>query len=545
MNPDAESALDQSDWALAHDEAADFLGGGAPAVAEDDLADFLTTERPDSPSGGPGRWFHSRYDGSCDGCGAYFTEGEEIRADGEGGWQGRECCGELEDEITPDMVRAAHEVTACDNGKYSADVVTAAEQLLAESARLEQRKAERAARPKSVEIKVPLESGRYVMPHPTDVVTRGKNKGARKRYSGQRMTTFVKLAGDSFKLTEWQLRSAIVGLTASDEVRKDVAALMEGANDLRALVKAEWRALNALAARAKDAAGASDRSRHGTILHKYTEELDAGTRTLEQVPELYRRDAQAYAEALARYGYRPVQGLIERTTTVLALGIMGTFDRVLQRIADGAYVIGDTKSGANALTYSQLEIAAQLAGYARGFNETGVAQWDGVGNHTKWESWGWARPVDADGNEIRVREDFAVVMHVPFGSGECELYRVNLEEGRRELAACELVRERHKVKGALTPLELPEEVTDGHDDSAAPITAAAEPHHGDMLAVVAEELSRPPEPTWEQRFAAITTREQGSALYRLAAADLQGIDPARLRELARIGLEAVAGTPPF
>lgn len=44
-----------------------------------------------------GQWFQARYEGDCDQCGAPFEEGDMIRSDGEGGWQG-ECCAGDEDE---------------------------------------------------------------------------------------------------------------------------------------------------------------------------------------------------------------------------------------------------------------------------------------------------------------------------------------------------------------------------------------------------------------------------------------------------------------
>jgi hypothetical protein len=42
--------------------------------------------------GVPGPWCVAEYWGSCAGCGADITPGDEIRADGYNGWQGR-CCG--------------------------------------------------------------------------------------------------------------------------------------------------------------------------------------------------------------------------------------------------------------------------------------------------------------------------------------------------------------------------------------------------------------------------------------------------------------------
>jgi hypothetical protein len=38
-----------------------------------------------------GRWFVAGYYGACHGCGEDIEPGDEIRADGRGGWEGR-CC---------------------------------------------------------------------------------------------------------------------------------------------------------------------------------------------------------------------------------------------------------------------------------------------------------------------------------------------------------------------------------------------------------------------------------------------------------------------
>lgn len=38
-----------------------------------------------------GPWFPARFDSECSGCDGAIWEGEDIRADGSGGWEGR-CC---------------------------------------------------------------------------------------------------------------------------------------------------------------------------------------------------------------------------------------------------------------------------------------------------------------------------------------------------------------------------------------------------------------------------------------------------------------------
>ena len=41
-------------------------------------------------------WIVAAYQGACSDCGWDIEPGEEIRADGAGGWQRRECCSEGE-----------------------------------------------------------------------------------------------------------------------------------------------------------------------------------------------------------------------------------------------------------------------------------------------------------------------------------------------------------------------------------------------------------------------------------------------------------------
>lgn len=51
----------------------------------------MALKRAGAPTDGPGPWFRAGYDGECDSCGADYDAGDEIRADGSGGW---ECCDE-------------------------------------------------------------------------------------------------------------------------------------------------------------------------------------------------------------------------------------------------------------------------------------------------------------------------------------------------------------------------------------------------------------------------------------------------------------------
>ena len=62
------------------------------AAAEADVAAFLSG----APAGDglrKGPWFCAAYDGECV-CGVSFYEGDLIRADGDGGWEAGDCCGD-------------------------------------------------------------------------------------------------------------------------------------------------------------------------------------------------------------------------------------------------------------------------------------------------------------------------------------------------------------------------------------------------------------------------------------------------------------------
>lgn len=490
-------------------DGADFFDStepGAPVPDEDAAAAFFDSEDPEQEPG-KGRWFPSRYDGSCDNCGAYFTEGENIRADGSGGWQGEDCCGEDEDGYDP------------------ADTAP---------------RAPKPVRPRRVAPKPPLRAGRYRLPHPE----------TNKATSFSRTTTFVKLASDHRALTLWELRSALVGLSRQPDILDQVTGLD---------VKKDRDRLNALADMAKDAAGAKDRASTGTKLHKWTEEVDSGRLALEQVPDEFRTDVRRYREVLEASGYRVVPHLIERTTVVAELGVVGTFDQVWQA-PDGRYVIVDKKTGE--LTYGQLEIAAQLAVYAHGANRHGVAEWDpAMGDADDPAAWVWRPLRDADGNRITVDETRAVVVHMPQDGRGITLLEVDLATGWEHVQVCDRVRAANRIKSTMSPLEVPDrDLAQERREQPAPDAGAAllarigstlgassvsvppqvlEPVPADFPAPETDAPGRPePRLTWAQRFAAVRTKEEAQAL--LKEARDAGMPKARQDELVAMARQAKA-----
>lgn len=252
-----------------------------------------------------------------------------------------------------------------------------------------------------------------------------------------RATSFAKLGSSTFALGEWNERMLIKGLTE----RPDLLAMAHGLD-----VRADKTRLNAIADDAQTHAGNKVAANIGTSLHAFTERLDAGLITLDEVPPMWRARCKQYLDAVAAYGLRTQADWIERTTAVRAdqvsapLPVAGTLDRIWG-VPNGDLVIGDLKSGRD-LSYSWAEIAVQLALYAHGVNTFGLFDW----NTKTWQKLG--RPV---------RTDFAIVMHLPAEGDGCDLYRVDLVKGWEYAQVSGLVQSRQKDKsiaGALTTLDV-------------------------------------------------------------------------------------------
>lgn len=411
----------------------DGAAGGNPARNTDPDA-FLDGAEDDPDAGesdgsGP-RYFASRYDGTCVTCLDRFEAGDMIRRDPEGGrgYEGEDCCGE-ENQVRPE-------------------------------------------RPKAVARTLPVTAGRYRFPHPV----------TGKPTSGQRASKFAEGVQDKYALDQWKGRMIVLGMTIRpDLIEKAQSALRN--EDPAKVAKLKRDYLNKVAEDARLAAGSKTRAKKGTQLHAYTEELDGGTRTLAEVPEDYRRDAEAYVAALAEAGFRPVLGLIERSVYCDELGVTGTFDRVLMCIRDtevvdldgrpvaireGEFVIGDVKSGDN-IESPWLEILVQEAIYAHAVNENGIAVQDEPGGPWRWS------PL-AEQGVGKVREDVGIVMHIPYGTHECKLYFADLITGWRGAKLCKQTRDFWKIKLPKQPVMstlIAEAVTE--DDSIDPETLMTRP----------------------------------------------------------------------
>lgn len=355
----------------------------------------------------------AKYDGWCTACGSAVHAGDEIVSEG-GDWVHEECA----DDAFVSTVRVHRDPM---------------DAMMDDALKLRDRSASRLARSLNVPVEIltgdteqdvapqpPYKSpdrwDRYVLTHPGD---------PGRKVTATRCTTLIKAADDPYNLGVWQKGNVALGLAKRSDLLAVASTLTQGDPKLKELVKS-----------AEEAGGGSVKANLGTALHGFTEMVDRG-RPITDVPEAHRRDIVAYREAVSEHGLSVVPQAIERITlTSLWDGLAGTFDRVY-RLPDGSYVMGDVKSGK--IGYDPKVIYAQLAMYARGFNETGVYD---VANE-RWERL-----------PIRVREDVALIVHLPAGEGVCRVYRATAEDmnlGRAHLGLCTVIRKHRKVRPRLVP----------------------------------------------------------------------------------------------
>jgi hypothetical protein len=169
----------------------------------------------------------------------------------------------------------------------------------------------------------------------------------------------------------------------------------------------------------------------GTALHTSTELFDYAAESGEAwpllaVPEHHRDKVAMYSDAMVAAGIKVTPGMIERVVASSRYDAAGKFDRVVT-LADGTHCVWDLKTSDN-LDLSFPSISGQLALYEDGINHNGV--WDGQ----RYD------------DSIKVRKDFALVMHLPSTRDEAVIYKVDLAKGRELLADCLRVRDRRKVK---------------------------------------------------------------------------------------------------
>lgn len=226
----------------------------------------------------------------------------------------------------------------------------------------------------------------------------------------QRATTLANRVADRWGLERWAQRGIALGL-ASDPHLVEAAREAAEADDPE-VTKAR---IDDVLERAKEAGGLNTASKLGTLIHEYTEVVDTGG-SLEQIPEQYRPDVQAYMDTMRNAGIQveAVEDIVVNTHYDVA----GTLDRLVRCRGEEDLVVLDIKTGKDPLGFGGLEIAAQFHIYAS------------------------ASHLYRDGELLpmpKVQQEWGIVAHIPAGEGGCALYRVDLALGRRVADLCKEV----------------------------------------------------------------------------------------------------------
>lgn len=171
-----------------------------------------------------------------------------------------------------------------------------------------------------------------------------------------RASSFGKVLEDTYNLTQWGARMAVVGAVMDPSLAAQIAGIVNRHADPVTEARAD---LNALVDRAKDIAGANKASSTGTAIHAMTEVLDAGE-TPVAVPDDLWPVLDAY-----QWGTTGVEMLESEVFVVVdEITAAGTLDRLV-RLPDGRVVVADLKTGKDEPKYGN-GVTTQVAVYAHG-----------------------------------------------------------------------------------------------------------------------------------------------------------------------------------
>lgn len=248
--------------------------------------------------------------------------------------------------------------------------------------------------------------------------------GIRQTDTLTRATSHAKVLDDTGNLTDWQLRSTVLGLARNPELLDGLA--LDGAEHISELDWSSKRALSSVAWQAARRSGAHDGSEFGTMVHGYLQAVLEGVLTLDEVPSMIRPYLVVLFAAMRRHNLNFVASMVERTVFIPATGMVGTFD-FLVIDAEGTLMIGDLKTSSS-IDLSWLAIAVQLAQYA---TASLMLTWNGSG----WE------PMPP------VSQVIAKVAAVPKDAAvpSCRIYSVDLRLGKRLMDTATWVRHVHEA----------------------------------------------------------------------------------------------------
>jgi len=230
-----------------------------------------------------------------------------------------------------------------------------------------------------------ITGGRYRLP---------QRDGSPKPYGWMRVSNLVSAYADQYALRQWEQRQMMRAIRTSRELYTELLEAGEAELD-----DPVWD--EAFLERCKRIAGGSAGADHGNRRHDAVEGLHRGEDTAPY-PSETRRMLALYQSTLARHGLTPLPGMQERRVLVEELQVIGTLDNIVNDL------VADLKTQRRFWTF--LEIGAQLACYAHG-----DAMWDPAAG-----VWVDMPPV---------RQDIALVVHMPRGGTVVDVFEVDIVAG--------------------------------------------------------------------------------------------------------------------
>jgi hypothetical protein len=224
-----------------------------------------------------------------------------------------------------------------------------------------------------------------------------------------RASTYAGALDDGHALGQYLKRHTAIGIARNEDLAAMAAPLPYGDPKLDEIIET-----------AMDRAGANGKANHGTAMHLLT---DPGANPMHTCERMV-ADVAAYHKTMARYGI----AVSDPETFVVCdeLKVAGTFDGIYD-VPGWGRMIGDKKTGKlKAHTW-----AVQCAVYSRGH------RYD---------------PATAERVPTGVRQDVALVVHIPAGAGICELYLLDITAGWAAAQLAVKVRAWRATDDLLSPL---------------------------------------------------------------------------------------------